>query len=233
MNDRDILAYFDRVEAIFCQQRGAPLLLSPLDFEKTAEWFAAGVPIEAVEEGVRDYFARLAKRRVPPRRAVCLSFAEPRVAGALYALRAAEIGRAAGQPAGEPVGARIERFLEARAAALEAFAGDQARGGSMSVVSRFCSEAAGQLKGMDPGSGMAALEKTLAPLDEELGRLVLLESPASQVTRWRREARSRLMEAGGDCLDEKVLETTAERLARQAALRFFHLPRLSLLFLGA
>ena len=232
MSDLDILDYFERIEAIFCRQRGAPLLLSPLDFEKAAGWFASGVPIVAVEEGVRDYFGRLAKRKVPPRRAVCLSFAEPQIAEALESLRAAATGRSLGQAPAEPVAVRVARFLETRAKAIEAFAADQARGGLLPVVARFCSETAERLRTMDAGSGMVVLEKTLAPLDEELGRLVLLESPAEKVAGWREEARCRLREAGGESLDENVLETTAERLARQAALSFFGLPRLSLLFLG-
>jgi hypothetical protein len=232
LSDEEILRYFERVEDIFCRQRGAPLLLSPLDFEKAAEWFAAGVPIEAVEEGVRAYFARLAARKVPPRRAVCLSFAEPQVAEALDSLRAASAGRSTGEPPGEPVGARIARFLESRASALEAFAADSERGGLMPVLARFCGETSARLKEMEPQLGMVQLEKTLAPLDEELGRLVLLESPAGEVARWRNESRARLKEAGGGSLEKEVLDKTVERLARQAALNHFGLPRLSLLFLG-
>ena len=218
MSEATILSYFERIEAAFCQQRGAPLLLSPLDFEKAAEWFAAGVPPEAVEEGVRNYFARMEKRKIPRRRAVCLSFAEPQVAEALDSLRAAAAGRSAGIACGEPAGERIARFVAERSLALEAFASSPENMAAQPVLCRFCSEAARKLRTLEADAGMVELEKTLAPMDEELGRLVMLESPPVKVAGWRSDALRRLKESGGEGLDREILENTAERLARQAAL---------------
>lgn len=227
-----LLAYFEQVEAAFCRQRGAPLLLSPLDFEKAAEWFAAGVPAEVVEEGVAAYFERLGKRKVPMRRAVCLSFAEPQVLEALEARRAAAVGRAAGVEERPDPAVRVRAFLEGRERALRAFAADPVRGGTLPVLSRFCGRAAASLAALVPraGGSAAALEKELAPLDEEMGSLVLLESPAELLEVWRSEAIRRLRAAGGG-VDEEVVRITAERLARQEGLRHYGLPRLSLLFL--
>ena len=230
MSDRELLDYFGRVEEAFCRRRGAPLLLSPLDFEKAAEWFAAGVPAEVVEQGVGAYFEHLARRKVPLRRAVCLSFAEPHVLELLEARRAAAVGRAAGVEAPDAPRERRARFLTARSMALLAFALDPERGGALPVLARFTSQAAAVLEGLSPDSPAATLEKTLAPLDEELGRLVLLESPPERVEAWRREARRRLEAAGGG-LDDEVLRAASERLARQEGLRAWGLPRLSLLFL--
>ena len=76
--------------------QGAPLLLSPLDFEKAVEWFAASVPVEVVEEGIADYFTRLASRKVPARSAICLSFAEDLIFKALAARRTAAVGAGRG-----------------------------------------------------------------------------------------------------------------------------------------
>jgi len=227
-----LLAYFEQVEALFCRGRGAPLLLSPLDFEKAAEWYAAGVPVEVVAEGVETYFEKLTRRKVPLRRAICLSFAEPQVLEALHARRAAAVGRAAGLPEEGDRPARVERFLEERAAALEAFAADPARGGTLPVLGRFAAQTVGTVRGLvskaaDPA---AALEKVLAPLDAEQGRLVLLESPPELLEGWRSEALRRLRAAGGG-VDEEVVRVTVERLARQEGLRHWGLPRLSLLFL--
>ncbi len=233
MSDADILGYFERVEAAFCQQRGAPLLLSPLDFEKAAEWFAAGVPPEAVEEGVKNYFARMELRKVPRRRAVCLSFAEPQVAEALDSLRAAAAGRSAGIANAEPAAERMARFITQRALALESFALGPENTAALPALCRFCSETARKLRALEAESGMVELEKKLAPLDEELGRLVMLESPQGMVAGWRSDSLNRLKGAGGENLDREILDNTVERLARQAALRHFGLPRLSLLFLGS
>ncbi len=68
--DTTLRDYFDRIEAAFCRQRGAPLLLSPLDFEKTIEWYAASIPTDDVEAGIAAYFERLPDRRLPLRRAI-------------------------------------------------------------------------------------------------------------------------------------------------------------------
>jgi hypothetical protein len=227
-----LLAYFEQVEAAFCRQRGAPLLLSPLDFEKAAEWYDAGVPAEVVEEGVSAYFERLEKRKVPLRRAVCLSFAEAQVLDALEARRAAAVGRAAGVTERPDREGRVRAFLEKRIEALRAFSADPGRGRAMPVLARFCARAAASVAALVPkaGGSAASLEKALAPLDEEMGSLVLLESPPELLERWRAEAVRRLKAAGGG-VDEEVVRVTAERLARQEGLRHYGLLRLSLLFL--
>jgi len=227
-----LLAYFEQVEALFCRGRGAPLLLSPLDFEKAAEWYAAGVPVEVVAEGVEAYFEKLQRRKVPLRRAICLSFAEPQVLDALQAHRAAAVGRAAGLTEDGDRPARVGRFLDERAGALEAFAREPSRGGALPVLGRFAEQTARALRGLIPRAGepAAVLEKVLAPLDGELGRLVLLESPPELLERWRDEGLRRLRAAGGG-VDEEVVRVTVERLARQEGLRHWGLPRLSLLFL--
>jgi hypothetical protein len=231
--DQNLRAYFERVEAFFCGQRGAPLLLSPLDFEKAVEWYAAGVPPEVVEEGVADYFAHLAARKVPLRNAVCLAFAEDRILKALAAHRAAAVGRAAGvaEP-GEPPEVRMSRFLEERAARLEAFAADPSRGTAMPLTARACAEAALDLRALLPKVGLSVvtLEGKLQPLDRELCRLVLLESPQELVDRWRSEARARLGDLAGG-MEETSLRQTVEKLARQKAMEHWALPRLSLLFM--
>ncbi len=231
--DDQLRAYFERVETFFCGQRGAPLLLSPLDFEKAVEWYAAGVPVEVVEEGVADYFARLAARKVPLRNAVCLAFAEDRILKALEAHRVASVGRAAGaaEP-GEPRQARVARFLEDRAGRLEAFAGDPSRSSVMPLTGKACAFAAPDLRVLIPKAGLSAttLEGKLHPLDRELCRLVMLESPGDLVERWRAVARARLGDLAGG-MEEEALHQTVEKLACQSAMAHWALPRLSLLFM--
>lgn len=208
------------------------MLLSPLDFEKAAEWFAAGVSPEVVEVGIEAYFEKLAQRKVPRRRAICLSFAEPQVLSALESHRAAAVGRAAGAPDRPERGERVRQFLEDRLLRLERFAADAELKVRMPVLARFCSGGAVELGGMlaHAGEESASLEKKLAPLDREMGRLLMLEAVPELVEEWRRRARERLAAAGGS-VDEEIIRTTADRLACQEGLRHFGLPRLSLLFL--
>jgi hypothetical protein len=230
--DNDLRSYFDRIEAFFCRQRGAPLLLSPLDFEKVVEWFAAGVPVDVVEEGIADYFQRLASRKVPPKRAICLSFSEESVLKAQEARRVAAVGKAAGVPDAASTAERVSHFLTTRSASLLAFSADAERSRAMPVLSRFCRAAGATLEGLvaRAGESLPRLETVLAPLDRELCSLILLESPPERVEEWREGARRRLGDLA-DSMDPESLRQTLDKLARQSALSAFGLPRLSLLYM--
>jgi len=230
--DDDLRSYFERIEAAFCQRRGAPLLLSPLDFEKAVEWFAAGIAPEVVEEGVAEYFKKLESRKVPFRRAICLSFAEESVLKAREARRAAAVGRAAGLEEKRPEAERVAEFLESRAGALKRFSEDPETGAAMPVLTRFAASASEDMESLahKPFSSLARLEATLGPLDQELGRLVLLESRPDLVEAWKEEALRRLGDLARD-MEERSLKQTVERLARQSGLAHWRLPRLSLLYM--
>jgi hypothetical protein len=51
--------YYAAAEAAFVRRRGTPFLLSPKDFALLKEWRALGVPLEAVESGIEEAFARV------------------------------------------------------------------------------------------------------------------------------------------------------------------------------
>lgn len=230
--DTTLREYFERIEAVFCAQRGTPLLLSPLDFEKAVEWYAASIPVEVVEEGIAAYFQRLAARKVPMRRAICLSFAEDDILKARESRRAAAIGRSAGLEDERPASERIAGYLRDRASALRNFSGDDEKIRAMPLLARFAGQAADELERL-LGRGcesMARVEASLAPLDGELTRIALLESPPDLADAWKREGRERLGALAAN-MDRETLEQTLDRLARQKALVHWNLPRLSILYL--
>lgn len=224
--------YFERIEAAFCKHRGAPLLLSPLDFEKAVEWFTASVPVDVVEEGIAEYFVRLASRKVPVRRAICLSFAEDPILKALAARRTAAVGRAAGVPERESQAIRVARFLEDRVSRLETFCGDLRKTRDMPMTARLCGESSSELRALLPKSGLSitTLESRLHPLDRELCRLVLFESPRELSEPWQEEALARLGDLA-QSMEETALRQTIDKLSCQSALAHWELPRLSLLFM--
>jgi hypothetical protein len=230
--EADLKTYFERIEEFFCRQRGAPLLLSPLDFEKVVEWYAAGISAEVVEEGIADYFHGLASRKVPLKRAICLSFAEDRVLKAREARRAAAVGRDAGLPEAEPQEARVERFLASRSALLRAFSSDPASSASRPVLARFALQAAEALDALaaQSGTALSRIEAVLAPLDQQLCSLVLLEAPPEEAAELREAALRRLGDLA-QTMDAQSLNQTLDRLAKQGALDRCRLPRLSLLYL--
>ncbi|MBZ0111537.1 MAG: hypothetical protein K8J08_03680 [Thermoanaerobaculia bacterium] len=55
--------YFQAIEELFIDLRGAPLLLSPADWQVAKKWHGEGIPLATVEEAVREIFARRDERR--------------------------------------------------------------------------------------------------------------------------------------------------------------------------
>ena len=56
------VAYFHAVEAAFVRLRGAPLLLSPADFQVAKRWRREGVPLSLVVATLEDVFAKRRER---------------------------------------------------------------------------------------------------------------------------------------------------------------------------
>lgn len=55
-------AYFQAVEEIFVQLRGAPLLLSPQDWQVASRWHQEGVPLDLVRRVLEEVFAKRKER---------------------------------------------------------------------------------------------------------------------------------------------------------------------------
>ena len=62
MADQDDHAYFQAVEEIFVQLRGAPLLLSPEDWRVASRWHQEGVPLDLVRRVLEEVFAKRKER---------------------------------------------------------------------------------------------------------------------------------------------------------------------------
>lgn len=56
MIDPDFEAYFEKIEHEFFRLKGRRGTLSPADFARTRAWFDAGIPINAVLEGMAGAF---------------------------------------------------------------------------------------------------------------------------------------------------------------------------------
>ena len=56
MIDSDFQTYLESIEHEFFRLKGRHGTLSPADFARTREWFDAGIPIDAVLEGMAGAF---------------------------------------------------------------------------------------------------------------------------------------------------------------------------------
>lgn len=54
--------YFQAIEEHFIRLRGAPLLLSPADWQVARKWYEAGIPLDLVRSTLDEIFAQRAER---------------------------------------------------------------------------------------------------------------------------------------------------------------------------
>jgi hypothetical protein len=200
-------AYFQGVEEIFVELRGAPLLLSPTDWQVARRWHREGVPLELVRSTLEEVFARR-KERGSRGKISSLRYCAPAVEAAwadrrelTAPARRTEAPDFEVAPRLAALAAALPGSLTGRedlATRLSALAGDpQEVEEHLSAIDREMLDRAAQgLDGETRSEIEAAVEKTLASLG---GRL-----PAAE------------------------LESSRERLARQILRRRLGLPVLSL-----
>lgn len=197
-------AYFQAVEEIFVELRGAPLLLSPTDWQVARRWHQEGVPLDLVKRTLEEVFAKR-KERGAKGKISSLRYCAPAVEAAWEELRElTAVGERAEAPAFE-----IRPRLAALAAALpRSFPEIQAR-----IIA---------IEG-DPQH----VEDRLAALDREM--LDAAEAGLDEATRAEIEAAvEKTLSALGGRLPAEELERSRGRLARQALRRRLGLPVLSL-----
>ncbi len=101
-------AYFRAIEERFITLRGAPLLLSPADYQVAREWWRNGVPLNIVEEALEELFSRQPERKIQSLR-YCASAVE---AAWKRAETLEQAGRRTPQPPMDLTG-RLQRLAEA------------------------------------------------------------------------------------------------------------------------
>jgi hypothetical protein len=175
-------AYFQAVEEIFVRLRGAPLLLSPQDWQVASRWHQEGVPLDLVRRVLEEVFAKR-KERGTKGRINSLRYCAPAVEAAWADLRelTAPGERAEAQPLDIParlrnLAAAVPDAFRARVLALHGDAPSVES--ALSALDReMLAEADSSLAPELRGEVDAAVEKTLAALQ---GRL-----PADELERSR------------------------------------------------
>jgi len=172
-------AYFQAVEEIFVALRGAPLLLSPADWQVARRWHEEGVPLDLVRRTLAEVFARRKERRAKGKIS-SLRYCAPAVEAAWEEVRELTApGRRAGAEelevaprlaalaASLPAGLPDRETLAARIAALD---GDpQEVEDQLSALDREVLDAAAAGLEADVLAEIdAAVEKTLAAFGKRL-----------------------------------------------------------------
>lgn len=197
-------AYFQAIEEIFVRLRGAPLLLSPADWQVARRWHREGVPLDLVRQALEEVFAKR-KERGAKGRISSLRYCAPAVEAAWGELRELTApGERLEAPAFDP-----SRRLEALAAALPP---------DLAAFARRVTTLAG-----DPPE----IEEALATLDREM--LAAAAASLDDALRAEVEAAVEKTVAGlRGRLPTDELERSRERLTWQVLRQRLALPVLSL-----
>ena len=200
-------AYFRAVEDAFVRLRGAPLLLSPADFQVAARWRREGVPLALAVATLEEVFSKRRERGAKSR-INSLRYCAPAVDAAWAEVRELQGPARRGATVGTPVGERLAALAAALPAGLERR-----------------DEWAGRVLAL---SGRAeAVEEALRGIDDEL--LAAVEAGLDEAARQRVDGE---VEAIVEGLRERFpvgeLESLRAQLRRQRLRRLVELPVLTL-----
>lgn len=200
-------AYFEAIEETFIRLRGAPLLLSPTDWQVAREWFEAGVPLDLVQRVLEMVFERR-KERGASGRIQSLRYCSEAVWEAwreIQELEASGTRRPVASVEAKPRLAALSESLPAELPDREGW------------VERVLS-----LTGSSD-----AIESALAELDAEL--LKVLEGELDSAAREELDSRVATALAGlRDRLPAAEIEAARERIRRGLLRQMSRLPLLSL-----
>ena len=196
-------SYFQAIEEVFVELRGAPLLLSPADWQVARRWRQEGVPLELVRSTLGEVFARR-KERGSKGKISSLRYCAPAVEAAWADLKELTApGHRVEAPAFE-----VAPRLAALAAALPAgLSGRETLAARLGALAGDPQEVEEQLSAID----REMLDRAAAELDVEMRAEIAL---AVEKT---------LVSLGGR-LPAEELESSRERLARQILRRRLGLP---------
>jgi hypothetical protein len=224
--------YFRSIEERFCALRGAPMLLSPRDWNLIAGWWAEGIPLSLVLESLEEIFTAHRRREGETGRVNSIAYAKPEILRRFRLRREMVAPRRGEQEEMRRLRQEVRRHLGRSARFLKEAASAQRERDhealacmllvAASEARRLRKECASET--WDPGESEKALER----LDAEV--LASAEGSLDEAERSRiaREAEQALASHRTTMRPEafrESLEAMRGRLLR----RRFTIPRLSLL----
>lgn len=200
-------AYFQAIEEIFVELRGAPLLLSPVDWQVARRWHQDGVPLDLVRRTLAEVFAKR-KERGAKGKISSLRYCAPAVEAAWADLKDLT---APGQRAVAPAFEVAPRLAALAAALPSTFMGGEALSARLALLTG------------DPQD----IEERLAALDREMLDAVASNLDPEGRTEIGAAVEKTLALLSGRLPAEEI-EASRERLFRQTLRRRLGLPVLSL-----
>ncbi|MET0621279.1 MAG: hypothetical protein ABW056_13420 [Thermoanaerobaculia bacterium] len=211
--------YYAAAEAAFVRRRGTPFLLSPKDFALLKEWRALGVPLEAVESGIEEAFARREERGAVGR-VNSLSYCRDAVLEAWERRAETARGKGSGSAADAVDASGALKRLASDLAAVAVARPDLAA--ELESAARSLSRLEGS------GKSPEEIESSLAGLDRRLAKALAEALPETERAGLDAEA-GKMLAGAGARMDAVTLDKTSRALKRRLLREKLALPRLSLL----
>lgn len=224
-------AYFLELEDLFIGLRGAPLMLSPSDWQVAKEWRRRGIPLELVRRVLREVFEKRKQRDADD--IVGLRYFRRPVENAWKKARELAAGGERAEPETFDLEGRLERLAAALpeelperarwAERIRALAGEATPEPGGDATGDAASEVASEMSEGD----MEAVEEDLGRLDDELLEVLsqALDRDESEALREQVEEALRRLAAR---LPEEEVARSREHLHRRLLRERLGLPVLSL-----
>jgi hypothetical protein len=232
--------YFTEIEERFQRSRGAPMLLSTLDWALIESWKEAGIPLEAVCLGIERTFQKYARR---PRR-----FAKVNSLGycTQEVMAAADEAKQASVESGDPGASKhqvpppfpaddVRRFLDSCIRAFERAAARELENAGP-VVGHDLTEAAAAIRRMAAQGAAAILadvesaERCLAALEEKVTASLTRGSPLEVLSQIHEEV-DRSIVPYRRTMNATQIELLHRQFVKKRLFEHYQIPRVSLFYL--
>jgi hypothetical protein len=219
--------YFTEIEEHFQRRRGSLTLLSTLDWALIETWREAGIPLQAVLQGIDaafdKYDARKSKSRI--RKINGLAYCAQAVIEAVDAMQEAAVGAVPSKP--DPA---QQGFEQERIAAHLGSAAQQLR------IAPSFAEIAGRLQNLSDEvrsnpPNIEELEKSLTVLEEKLFAVVLTTTPEADLLQVREHA-ARELAPYRSRMSALQIRQIEQQFLHKRLLEKLNLPRLSLFYMS-
>jgi hypothetical protein len=218
--------YFTEIEEHFQRRRGSLTLLSTLDWALIETWREAGVPLEAVLQGIDSAFDKYDARkgRGRARKVNGLAYCAQAVMEAVEAMQEAAVGAKPAKPNTAEQGFEQERI----AAHLES-ASRQLPPGPLSEIQARLQNLADEARSKPPQ--LEELERSLTVLEEKLFAIVLSTSPEADLLELREQA-ARELAPYRSRMNVTQIRQIEQQFLHKRLLEKLNLPRLSLFYMS-
>ena len=230
--------YFTEIEECFRKCRGTPTLLSTVDWALIESWKEAGLPLEAVLDGIKRTFEKHSRRAPRFQRVNGLAFCTQQVMKAweehqLNAQQAGTARKAVRPEADAPFSAaEVQAYLNHLAKALGTSAASAEQGKYVAIAEDFRQAAAAVLEMANgvasaPHMDYEALERALTVREEKVMAALQRGLPDALLMMIRDQA-ERALAGSRQRMPPAQIDLVMRQMNKKLLFEMFKIPRLSL-----